>query len=253
MNVETKIIYRTPKIEVLEKLQEADTLVFDLDDTLTTFKERYPNITRANTWGILEHFCGFREDKRFIALIKEYFELNDQKGQEGRVKEIDTQLNVFYKGKSEKELLGFLLPPPYFQGVKAFFDRIKSFDRKFFSAIISSAPSFFVKYVAEELKINFWEACMSEVDDKGNLTGNFKSNGLYGKGKSLTEFCERFSRNLKKTIYQGDHHYDKKALEIAGVGIAFQPVDGPEGEVAKASDVVLYDWMQHPLLEILEN
>jgi len=244
-------IYRTNKEEVLRKLQEVDTLVFDLDNTLVSFERGYPFLERSGSWTVSEYLAGLHNEEGFRELIEEYFKLIKIEGKEKELETVQSKLDAFWKGKSVERLKQGLFPAPYYNGVKEFFRRVRDSERKYFLAIISSGPSFFVEDIAKELGVDFWEACMCEVDDKGRLTGKFSSNGIYGKGKSLRELCRRFSRDLGRTVYHGDHDYDREALEAANIGIAFSPFGGLEGEVAKAADVVIYDWRQHPLLELL--
>ncbi len=255
MKSEIGIIYITPKKKVLRKLEEVDTMIFDLDDTLIKFPQGYLNLNSTFTWQVMQTTVGLNKNPKFIELFTEYNELAKFPDKEKERKEIAKQLNSFWKGYKLKDVSKNLFPIPYLSHVKSFFEKIHNAKKKFFLAIISSAPHFYIKSVVNELRINYFEGFELEINSERIFTGKMKYYAdLYGKRKSLEKFCKTYSRNIEKTIYHGDHHiYDRAALNYAGLSVAVNPKEEHRSEFIDVADFILYDWSEHPLLEILNK
>ncbi len=120
--------------------------------------------------------------------------------------------------------------------------------------IISSAPEFYVKEIANEFGIEYVRECKIELNSEGKLTGNFDSDGFYGKKKSLEDFCKNCNLCFEFVVYHGDSFLGIEPLSISGLGIAIKSKDDLREEmkeVLAAADIVLYDWHVYPLLKIL--
>lgn len=244
------IIYKTPKKEVMENLLLAEVLLFDIDNTLIDFGKARNDPTIKVTWRVIEKTIGLDKNPKHQEVFRKYVELS--KLNKGRDEKLAKELNNFYKGHSIDELRRDLYPIPYLSNVLHFFEELKKSRKNYFLGIISSAPTFYVEDIAKQLGMDSWEGCDVILDEKGICTGEMKSNGIYGKGKSIEDFCRKYRFAVERVAYHGDEVYDISALKLCGIGIAFDPKGGLEGDVAKASDVILYDWIEHPLLALLK-
>jgi len=244
------VIYNKPKEEVFKILEKINTLVFDVDDTLISFRGKTPNLTHTSSYRIVEHNLGLSKNPEFEEVLKQYLELSKKREMCKELIDLLKKLDSFWKGKSLITASQGLYPIPFFPGVINFFDQIKKVGN-YFVGLISSGPSFFISLVAKELGANYFEGTDVEVDSHGFFTGNNKSPHLFGKAESLNKLCRYHGKDITNTIYHGDREYDIDALKEAGLGIAVRPAGGIYGETAKAADVVLLDWGAHPLLEFL--
>lgn len=245
------VIYRTRKEQVIERICLADALLFDVDNTLIDHGKSRNNPSMNVSWRIIEKNIGLDRNQEHKEILEKYKEESRKKGEKS--KKLAEELNLFYKGYSLSQLKEGLYPIPYLPNVLTFFEELKKFRKSFLLGIISSAPTFYVDDIAKELGMDFWEGCDVLFDERGICTGEMKSNGIYGKGKSIENFCKTHRISPERIVYHGDEKYDIDALKISGIGIAFDPIGGENGEVAKASDVILYDWSKHPLIEIIKK
>lgn len=244
------IIYRIPQKEIMQKLKnQMGASLFDVDGTLIDVSLNLPGLEFPMSWAVMERAVGFDKNEERQKYFKEWIELS-KTPENPKLKEVNKKLDSFWKGKSLEEVSRYLYPIPFLYGVKYFFDEIKKSKKKFILGIISSAPDFYIKDIAGQLGITYFEACEVGIKD-GKLTGEFKSNGLYGKEKSLENFCQKFSIEPEKIVYHGDSKPDEPVLRKCGIGIAVNPFKKFEKEVVESSDIVLYDWFKHPLLEVL--
>lgn len=245
------VIYNTPKTEVLRKFKrDINAILFDVDGTLIDVSFNLPCLDFPSSWQVMEKAAGFDKNEEKQKYFKEWLELS-KTPENPKLKEVNEKLNSFWKGKHKDEVSKYLYPIPFLEGVRFFFDELKKAKGRWLTGIISRAPDFYVKEIADMFKINYYEACEVGLDEHNFLTGKFKSNGLYGKEKSLENFCKKFSIAPRQVAYHGDSKPDVQALRICGLGIAVNPHKKFMQEVIEASDVVLNLWYKHPLLEIL--
>ncbi len=245
------IIYRTPNIKVIRDLEDISVLVFDLDKTLIDLSFNDPSLDEGVTWEAIEKAAGLHNNSEFNELLKQHIELAKSKHQDEERKKLAKKKDYFYKGFTEKQVSKGLYPIPYLPNVKYFFNMIQKSRKKYFLAILSSAPMFYVRKVGKDLGVDYTEGCKLFVDSKGYFTGKTKSNGLYGKKISLENLCEKENLDINEVLYHGDHRYDIDALESARLACAVKPFNR---EVKETADFILPDgdYVYHPILKILK-
>jgi HAD superfamily phosphoserine phosphatase-like hydrolase len=251
-----QIIYRAPEIKVIRDLGNIKALGFDLDGTLIDVSLNVKDLDRPFSWAVIDKNTGLSKNKEWASLLKLYLDLEatneNQKLREETNKKLKAFDIQFYKGLKKENIIEGLYPIPYLPNVKYFFDQIHNAKNKFFLFMISSAPTFYVKEVANDLGFDYFEGCKLVVDDKGSFTGEKISNGLHGKGKSLEYLCEKYNLKKERTIFHGDQHYDSCVMNNVAMSCAI----GMDEKLLKKSnpDFILPkgDYAFHPLLKILK-
>jgi phosphoserine phosphatase len=251
-------VYNIPKEEVEKKLKKIRACIMDFDNTLIDYSQRISYTGRAVTWRMMEIAAGHDKNEKYRELLKRWFELSptpemaiEKKKEFDKVRK---ELDSLWKGIKLDVLKTMLYPLPYSPGAQNFLDklRVKKTELKLISAIISSGPDFIVKNFADEYGMDYSEGCIVGVKE-GILTGEFISTGLHGRQESIEIFCKKFNLSVDQIIYTGDCYLDVWALKNCLIGVAFNPEGGLDGPAAKAADVIIFDWEDHPLAKFFEG
>lgn len=162
--------------------------------------------------------------------LHEYFEVDNSKHlKEYLGKEIDYEefmkkdISLWPKVKKEelKKIFSEIEMMPYATELIA---ELKKMGFK--TVMISAGIDVLAEMVGEKIKIDYIYSNGLETDDKGCLTGNGICRvDLSKKNEVITTISEDLGIPLEQFIAVGDTYHDIPMLELAGLGIAFNPHD----------------------------
>jgi phosphoserine phosphatase len=120
-------------------------------------------------------------------------------------------------------------------GAKEVVDKLKA--EGYVLCIISCGIDILADSVANYFGIKHVYANGFVVDELGYLTGEgIKRAALFGKHETLKRFCQEQKLLPEEVVAIADTKFDKEIIELAGLGIAFNPHDN---EIRKSADVVV--------------
>lgn len=177
---------------------------FDFDGTL------------MKTYSFKAIFEAFGLEERFMKDV-----LARWRADEITLREFDEKAVMLLKGLAEKEVVeqfSMMEPMP---GAAELVDYLRSKGVR--TAIITCAPPYFPKIMAEKLGMDWWTSNECEVDKDGVLTGKISRHNLptaLDKAKTMEQYAKRVGCSLQETAALGDSRIDLEMLKSAGLGIA---------------------------------
>jgi phosphoserine phosphatase len=151
-------------------------------------------------------------------------------------------------GATKRELLdalGILTPMP---GAIKTLNELKRKGLKL--AVISGSINIVLEKIIPEFRRLFDYVYLSKIkfDDNGNITGmDVTKFDMDNKADALKEIAYKLKISLDKCVFVGDYLNDLKAIEVAGLGIAF---NSKEEKLKKVADIVIEN---KDLSEILKH
>jgi phosphoserine phosphatase len=154
-------------------------------------------------------------------------------------------------GATKKELLdalGILIP---MQGAIETLEELKKNGLKL--AVISGSINIVLEKVFPDYQEIFDFVYLSSIkfDSGGNIMGmDVTKFDMDNKAVALKEIADKLSIPIEKCVFVGDYLNDLKAIELAGLGIAF---NSSEERLKKAADIVIENKDLREILKYILN